>query len=115
MQKVVIIGCGGIAQVHGWVLQGMENVVLTAVCDVEKDRAVALSERYGVKNATVYADWRELCESDVDVVHICTPHFLHAPMAEELLRHGKAVFMEKPCAISREQFEALKNEDFLHI
>jgi len=114
MQKVGIIGCGGIAQVHGWVLQSMENVVLTAVCDVEKDRAVALSGRYAAGNATVYTDWHKLCDSDVDVVHICTPHFLHAPMATELLKHGKAVFMEKPCAISREQFKALKKEDSLH-
>lgn len=114
MQRVGIIGCGGIAQVHGWVLQGMENVELVAVCDVEKDRAGALSERYGGGAAHVYTDWHELCESDVDVVHICTPHFLHAPMAVELLRHGKAVFMEKPCAISREQFEGLKQEDALH-
>ncbi len=114
MKKVGIIGCGGIAQVHGWVLQGMENAELTAVCDVERDRAEALSKRYGAGTARVHTDWQELCNSDVDVVHICTPHFLHAPMAAELLRHGKAVFMEKPCAVSREQFEELRREDTLH-
>lgn len=111
MKKVGIIGCGNIARVHGWVLQSMENAELTAVCDVEEDRATALSEQYGAGRAKVYTDWHGLCESDVDAVHICTPHFLHAPMAAELLRHGKAVFMEKPCAISREQFEELKRED----
>ena len=114
MKKVGIIGCGGIAQVHGWVLQGMENVKLTAVCDVERNRAVALSEGYGAGNARIYTDWKALCSSDVDVVHICTPHYLHAPMAAELLRHGKAVFMEKPCAVSREEFEELQAEDKRH-
>ena len=53
----------------------------------------------------------ELLKSDVDVVHICTPHYLHAPMAFDFLNHGKAVFMEKPCAISLEQFKALKEAD----
>jgi len=90
MKKVGIIGCGGIAQVHGWVLQGMENTELVAVCDVEEENAKALSEQYGEEKAKVYTEWCELCESDVDVVHICTPHYLHAPMAVELLRQGKA-------------------------
>ena len=92
MKKVGIIGCGGIAQVHGWVLQNMENAELAAVCDVEKEKAEALSKRYGGGAAQVYTDWHMLCESDAEVVHICTPHFLHAPMATELLRHGKSVF-----------------------
>lgn len=114
MTKVGIIGCGGISQVHGWVLHGMEGIVLTAVCDVERNRAEDLAKRYGTGTTKVYTDWHALCESDVDVVHICTPHFLHAPMAVELLQHGKAVFMEKPCAILREQFEELRREDALH-
>ncbi len=114
MKKVGIIGCGGIAQVHGWVLQGMENAELTAVCDVEWSKAVALAERYGTGSTKKYADWYELCKSDVDVVHICTPHHLHVPMAIELLRQGKIVFMEKPCAVSSGQFEELRREAALH-
>lgn len=114
MKRVGIIGCGNIAQVHGWVIRDMENAELTAVCDVEEEKAAALSERYGLGRAEVVTDWHRLCESEVDVVHICTPHYLHAPMAAELLRHGKSVFMEKPCAISREQFAELKEEDAAH-
>ena len=33
-----------------------------------------------------------------DVVHICTPHYLHAPMAIALLDAGKRVLTEKPIA-----------------
>ena len=84
MKKVGIIGCGGIAQVHGWVLQSMENAELTAVCDIEEDRATTLSVRYGEGNAKVYTNWQALCKSNVDAVHICTPHYLHVPMAVEL-------------------------------
>lgn len=114
MKKVGLIGCGNIARVHGWVLQNMENAELVAACDVVEEKATAFTEQYGGEKTKVYTDWRELCESDVDVVHICTPHYLHAPMAAELLRWGKAVFMEKPCTISREQFAELKQEDTLH-
>lgn len=112
MTKVAIIGCGGISQVHAWALSQMDDVLMTAFCDTIPAKAEALAEKY-IKgtNYDVYADYRELLKSDVDVVHICTPHYLHAPMAFDFLNHGKAVFMEKPCAISLEQFKALKEAD----
>ncbi|MCR5684631.1 MAG: Gfo/Idh/MocA family oxidoreductase [Lachnospiraceae bacterium] len=65
----------------------------------------------GIKICT---DWHELCGMDIDVVHICTPHYLHVPMAVELMNAGKAVFMEKPCAVSTEQFEELAAADARH-
>lgn len=114
MKKVGIIGCGNIAQVHGWVIQNMEDAELVAVCDTEPEKAGALSKEYTGGKAEVYTDWLALCGAELDVVHICTPHFLHAPMAVELLKHEKAVFMEKPCAISREQFAELKEADRRH-
>lgn len=114
MKKVGIIGCGSIAQVHGWVLHDMKDVELVAVCDTDIAKAQALSEKWTAGRAAVFTDWRELCYADLDVVHICTPHYLHAPMAVEALKQGKAVFMEKPCAISREQFAELKEEAKKH-
>ena len=111
--QVGIIGCGGIAQVHAWALAQMENVELKAFCDIEIDRAKSLAEKFSSKDegglhSVICDDWRALLDAELDVVHICTPHHLHAPMAIELLQHGKAVFMEKPCAISSEQFMQLK-------
>lgn len=108
MKRVGIIGCGNIAQVHAWVLQEMEQAELSAVCDMVKEKAVSLSEKYADGRAKVYTDWMELCLAEVDVVHVCTPHHLHVPMALEALKQGKAVHMEKPCAINREEFEQLK-------
>ena len=34
-----------------------------------------------------------------DVVHICLPHYLHAPVAEYALEQGCNVVTEKPMAI----------------
>ena len=114
MFKSAIIGCGGISQVHGWALSNMENAELSLVCDIDYDKAELLSEKFTERQAKVTTDWREICDSDIDVVHICTPHYLHAPMALELLRHDKAVFMEKPCAVSEKEFRELKTEDLNH-
>lgn len=111
MKKVGIIGCGNIAQVHGWVLDKMDNVVLSAVCDTDNEKASGLAEKYGDESTKIFTDWHSLCREDLDVVHICTPHYLHTPMAVELLKQGKAVFMEKPCAVSKEQLKELKEAD----
>ena len=109
-KRVGIIGCGGIAQVHAWALRDMKNVELAAFCDVDTEKARKMAD----PGALIIDDWRKLCESDLDAVHICTPHYLHAPMAIELLKSGKAVFMEKPCAVSVSQFEELEEEDKKH-
>lgn len=114
MRKVGIIGCGGIAQVHSWVLSNMDDVELVAMCDTNEQNASMLSEKYTKGKAGVLTDWYRLCESKVDTVHICTPHFLHAHMAIEMLKAGKTVFVEKPSAISKEQFELLKQEEAKH-
>ena len=37
---------------------------------------------------------------DIDVIHICTPHYLHAEMAIDALNAGKHVLCEKPMALS---------------
>ncbi len=110
MNRVGIVGCGGIAQVHAWVLRGMADVTPVAFCDLDLQKAGDLAR----DGDLVTDDWHRLCGADLDAVHICTPHVLHAPMAVEFLRNGKAVFMEKPCAISTEQFEELKSEDAKH-
>lgn len=110
--KVGIIGCGNIAEVHAWALSGMDGVRMTAFCDIRKEKAEVLAVKYADTGTfEVYDDYRAFFKSDVDVVHICTPHYLHAPMAFDMLHHGKSVFMEKPCAVSVEQFKALKEAD----
>ena len=44
---------------------------------------------------------------DVDVVHICAPNHLHAPLAEAALAAGKHVVCEKPLALDAAEAERL--------
>ncbi len=53
--------------------------------------------------AVVTADWREVTANpEIRVVFIMTPDFLHEEMAVAALEAGKAVYLEKPLAISIE-------------
>lgn len=104
--RAVIVGCGNIAAVHAAVLSQMEGVSLAACADIREERAEKLAQKY---KAHAYTDYEEMLEKEKpDVFHICTPHYLHVPMAVRALGQGIHVFMEKPPVISAEQLETLK-------
>lgn len=108
-RRVAIVGCGGISQVHARVLGALESVELCAFADCRPDRAEKLAEQYGGERAGVYGSLREMLAAEKPhVVHICTPHHLHVPMALEVLGSGGSVFMEKPPAISSRQLGQLE-------
>ena len=93
---VGVVGCGGISGVHIPVLMDLPGAEIRAVCDIRPERARAAAEKTG---AEIVPDFEAmLARDDIDVVHILTPHYLHAPMAIAALRAGKHVLTEKPMA-----------------
>ncbi|HID90521.1 TPA: Gfo/Idh/MocA family oxidoreductase, partial [Candidatus Bathyarchaeota archaeon] len=96
--KVGMIGCGGIAKVHVARLSALEEVELTAFCDIADERARAFSQRYG---GNVYADWHEMFDREkLDIVYICLPPFAHEDEVTIAAEKGVHVFIEKPIALS---------------
>ncbi|PUU93474.1 Gfo/Idh/MocA family protein [Halanaerobium sp.] len=98
--KSAIIGCGNIYKVHADALQKNENAELKYVVDIREERAKTAAEKY---NCSYIIEYEELLEKDIDVVHICTPHFLHSPMAVKFLEADINVFVEKPMALNYEE------------
>ncbi|GHD03169.1 Gfo/Idh/MocA family protein [Zhihengliuella salsuginis] len=79
---------------------------LVAVCGRDAGRAGEFAERFGI--GRVETDWRRFVESDdVDVIDICVPGDLHAPIAIAALEAGKHVLCEKPLANTPEEAEAM--------
>ena len=106
MYRAAIIGCGSVAQVHAAVLAGLAETALIACADVRPERARVLAEKYG---CAAYDSLDALLAAEQpDCVHLCTPHYLHTPMAERLAEEGIAVFTEKPPVIDRAQWETLQ-------
>ena len=100
-----IIGLGGISGVHIPALMSLPCARVTAVCDIREDRLAAAVEKTGAQGYTDYRDL--LAREDIDIVHILTPHYLHAPMAIDALRAGKHVLTEKPMASTIEDAKAM--------
>lgn len=104
--RAAIVGCGTVAEIHAKSLKQTESATLVAYADIKKERAEEFAARFGGK---AYEDYREMLAGErPDVLHICTPHYLHVPMAVDALAAGIHVFMEKPPVISGEQLAQLR-------
>jgi predicted dehydrogenase len=96
--KVGVVGLGWVAQVvHLPILKKLPEADVVAVCDLLKDRARLVSEKFGVKR--YYTSVEEMLGSEeMDAVIICTPTDAHREAAIAALRAGKDVLVEKPIA-----------------
>ena len=95
--KFGIVGCGRIAQRHA---EHIENLgTLVAVCDVIKEKADQMAEKY---NAKAYYEIEDMLAAgnEMDVVSIVSPNGLHAEHSIKALNSGFHVLCEKPMAIS---------------
>ena len=109
MVRVGIVGCGNIGKVHAEVLKNMKHIQIQAFVDKNLENALKLAKIYGGDNTGCYSSLSEMLSTEeIDVLHICTPHYLHVSMAKEALARKIHVFMEKPPAISKEEFFSLK-------
>lgn len=109
--RVGLVGCGIIGHVHAAAIAGIRDAALCAFADTDIKRAGEYSEKYGAGAASVYSTIEEMLEQErLDVVHICTPHVCHVPMSISALKRNIHVFLEKPPAISREEFRRLKQQ-----
>lgn len=105
--RTAIIGCGSIAKVHAECVHSMEGHELVAFIDNKLNKAEAMASQYGGK---AYDSLDSMMNNEtIDILHICTPHYLHTPMALEGLKHNLHVFIEKPPVIDDKQFELLKS------
>ena len=72
-----LIGTGGIGHIRAQALNGMKNCELSAVTDVDKERARALASSFSNK-ISVFDDCRQMLASDsVDAVIVSTPPQFH--------------------------------------
>lgn len=98
--RSAIVGYGVIGKLHGKILREMGH--LSAICDVD------LTALDGINDANTYSDYISMLDKErPDVVHICTPHYLHADMVIEALSRNINVICEKPLCIKLEDIDRI--------
>jgi predicted dehydrogenase len=111
--RVGLIGCGFMGRAHSNAYLRLNNFfpvqhrpVLQAVCDVNFAKAEQFREVWGYQRAE--ADWRRLMEAtDIDLIDICVPNFLHREIAVAAAQAGKMILCEKPLAMNASEAEEM--------
>ena len=104
MQKIAVVGLGGMGTVHYNNYAQIENAqVKAAVGPSEADRKKA--KEWGIN---IYPSIANLLKNEeIDIVDICTPSYLHPELALEALSYGKNVIIEKPIALHKEDAQQI--------
>jgi predicted dehydrogenase len=109
MRGIAILGSGAIAAVHADAfLFHREKCEVRAVCDLYPDKAQALIDGKGLKNAKACREIDEVLSlPGIDAVSICLPPDVHCSAAVKALGAGKHVLVEKPMAASLEECDEM--------
>lgn len=105
--RVGVIGAGYIAREHLECLNRLDDAEPIAICDLSPTVAEATAEMFDLPHW--YTDHkRMLRDLDLDVVHIATPPSSHVPLARDVLEANCHAFVEKPIALTRDEFAPLR-------
>lgn len=105
--RIGVIGAGGIANsVHMPSLSEIPECEVVAICDLHGDKARALAEKYGVKSTyTVYHEM--LAKEEMDAVYVLVNPDCTFRVADDCMKAGFHVMIEKPLGIDSYQAHSL--------
>lgn len=106
MVGICIVGAGVGGGIHVRALQEVGEARLVAVVETDADRGRQFAEKWGADH--YYSDLEQaLDDRHVDVVHLCTPPFMHREQAARCAQAGKHVLIEKPLARTVAEADAI--------
>lgn len=109
MLGIGLVGCGAISGTHMKAIKMNSKAELIALCDVKEEYVKELAKSEG---CLAYTDYKDLIANpNIDIIHICTPHYLHSSMIQEAVSAGKHVLCEKPIVMNMEHGKELLDMD----
>jgi len=123
MINVAIIGTGNISNFHvKSLLMFKDRCKIVALVDIVPEKAQSHKEKYDLADAVVFSSHEEMIKSGikVDLVHNCTPPFVHTSISIDCMNAGMNVLVEKPMAASLKECDEMiaardKNGVMLHV
>jgi len=104
--KVGVIGAGLMGPIHIEALRRLGFVEVVALCDSNQKRVEKEARQLNIPKT--YTDYRELLEDrEIEVIHNCTPNFMHFEVNKAIMEKGKKVISEKPLGINSSESERL--------
>ena len=98
MLKGCVIGLGAMGSNHVRVLHELQDegkTKLVGVADIMEDKARNVAEKYGVE---WFTDYKRLLKKKPDFAVVSVPTKLHREVAEDVVKKGCHILVEKPIA-----------------
>ncbi len=106
--KLGVVGVGGRGIIGSFAHKPKDGVRVVAGADVNLEAFKKFKEQLGGDEIFETDDYRKLLKmEEIDAVFITSPDFLHEEQGIAALEAGKAVYLEKPMAISIEGCDRL--------
>ncbi|MGF1579283.1 MAG: Gfo/Idh/MocA family oxidoreductase [Gemmataceae bacterium] len=101
--RMAVVGVGHLGQAHARILDGLPDVELVGVVDVNPKQAESVGDKLGVPAYTDY--WPLLRQVDAASIVVPTTH--HLEVAKAFLEQGLPLLVEKPIAASLQEAQQL--------
>lgn len=104
--RIGVIGTGFIGKQHIEAIRRIPGTEVAAIADNNEAMAKSVCDELCIP--TYYLDYHDLMmDSSIDVIHNCTPSFLHYPISMEAMKNKKAVYCEKPLALNTKESKSM--------
>jgi predicted dehydrogenase len=104
--RIAVAGAGAFGREHLQRLAAMPEVEIAGIADIDRERAQAAAAQFHVRRIETEA--LELtARAKPDALIVATPGPAHVSLAQEALRAGIPVLVEKPVAMSSAEAEVL--------
>jgi len=91
---------------HIEALNRIGGVEIAAIVSKEIEQAESLADRFSIPS--VLEDWNDVIRDEkIQVIHNCTPNFLHFEINKAAIENGKHIISEKPLTINTKQSDEL--------
>jgi len=101
--KIGIIGCGLIGLKRA---SFINKNYIKIVSDISLSKLKVFQKQY---NCIISQNYKDVINSNIDIIFICTPHHLLSKLAIDSLKQKKHIFIEKPGTIDSSDVKVIKN------
>jgi predicted dehydrogenase len=105
--RLAYVGCGFVGQtIHIPNFRSLPMCDFRALAEVRPELGRTVATRYGIPK--LYRSHEQIAaDPQIEAVGVSAPYALQGKIAQDLLRAGKHVFMEKPMAVSVKRAESM--------
>ncbi len=107
---VGIVGTGWVAPEYFKAFTKNPRTRVRAICSRVKERGEAKAKEFGLKHAEIYTDYQRMLESsDISIIALGSPNFLHAEHTIQAAKAGKHIVVEKPVALNLQDLKEMRD------